>query len=120
MTYRETRSERAASARLHEPERRKTHDAHNIKFRWTCHKETESPKRDWFGFINLDRPQAELLVNWLQRRLQSPDYTDADGEIVLLLSGWNNTGRNGLTYIGGVGGPSLTNKSLPAKGTRFN
>ena len=120
MTYRETRSERAATARFREPQRRAAANTQDFKFRWTCHRETEGKARDWYGFINLDRPQAELLRNWLDQRLQSPDYTDADGEITLLLSGWNNTGRNGLAYIGGIGGPSLSNKTLPAKGKRFD
>lgn len=120
MAYRETRSEVAAAARLHKTHRVAAARRENLKFRWSMHRETEKSARDWYGFINLDRNQAELLRDWLDNRIHNPDYVDSDGEICLLLSGWNNTGRNGQAYIGGVGGPSLSNKSLPAQSKRFD
>ena len=120
MSYRETRSEVAAAARLHETHRRAAMHRENLKFRWSMHRETEKSSRDWYGFINLDRKQAELLRDWLDQRLQNPDYAHADGEIGLLLSGWNNTGRNGQAYIGVIGGPSLSNKPLPNQSRRFD
>ena len=120
MSYRETRSEVAAAARLHHTHRVAAARRENLKFRWSMHRETEKSSRDWYGFINLDRKQAQLFRDWLEHRLESPDYIDADGEICLLLSGWNNKGRNGQAYIGGIGGPSLSNKSLPNKASGFD
>ena len=118
MTYRETRSERAAAARWNEPKRRNKSKFENTKFRWSLHRDEQSSKRDWYGFINLDTTQAQLFIDWLRSELESPDYANADGSITLLLSGWDNTGRNGRPYIGGLGAPSLGNETLPNKPQR--
>ena len=120
MSYRETRSEVAAAARWRNGQNPTRITPSDLKFRWSMHRDDQSTKRDWYGFINLDRRQTELLIDWLKRRLAAPDLTNTEGEVTLMLSGWNNVGKNGQAYVGGIGAPSLSNEALPSKGKRFH
>lgn len=118
MAYRETRSERAASARLHERPNRQLAAVENFKFRWTLFKERELKKRDWYGYINLDLHTAELMHDWLSLQLKRSQIDGAPDEITFMLSGFDNVSQSGDTYVGGIASPQLSYKSLPNKSQR--
>ncbi len=118
MSYRETRSERAATARWNQGARPYNEALDRFKFRWMIFKEKERKKRDHYGFINIDLKTAELMRDWLAREISRPRFNSEDSEITFMLSGFDNMSESGEPYIGGLGSPKLSHESLPAKPKR--